>query len=87
MPKIVELFAFVICGADGEDEGIMEIPGHQRPYPLIGGDIEKVQELIPLADRWSAKINRRYVIKHFKFDSEINIGGAGNGRRYIDRSR
>lgn len=48
MPKITELFAYVMADADSDDEGIPAALSDSVWYPLMGADrgrMEKVQHL------------------------------------------
>lgn len=58
MPKISEMFAFVVADKDADDEGIM---GIQMPdgvfMPLVGADMKRVDSL-PIGRRVQAVKSR-----------------------------
>lgn len=78
MPKVTEIFAFVMADKDNEDEGIIgaEMPHPTRPgekmfMPFVGADMKRVASLRPLADSLRRTTGKNYKILHFKLAGEI----------------
>ena len=72
MPKITEMFAFVVADKDEDDEGVL---AHRLPdggwFPMVGADMGRVESLRIIADNLSQLIGKPYKILHFKLDGEI----------------
>ncbi len=62
--RIVELYAFVAKDKDGH-EGIMGFKNGDQWFPMIGADIDRVDSLIPIADKISAVTGQQYEIRYF----------------------
>jgi hypothetical protein len=74
MPKIKEMFAFVVADKDENDEGIMGIPTENGGWmPLVGADTDRVKSLKPFADQISKALNKPYTILHFKLINEVKL--------------
>lgn len=54
MPKIDEMFAFIIEDSGPEDEGIIGISTPSGWMPLVGADMKRVDLLRPMArgEQW-----------------------------------
>lgn len=82
MPKINRLYAFII--QDGErpdDEGIMATrisPPNQEPFwmPLVGADMNRVNDLVDHADQIASIKGKPYTIVEFQKVSEIHRQAA-----------
>lgn len=74
MPKITEMYAFVVADKDENDEGIIGFaPDPKAPtamMPMVGADMARIESLRPLADRVSAQIGKPYKILRFKLVGE-----------------
>lgn len=72
MPKITEMFAFVVADKDENDEGVMGFgtPGGGM-MPMVGADLDRVKSLIPIADQIKQVTGKAYKILHFKLTGEI----------------
>lgn len=67
MPKITEMFAFVVADKDENDEGVMGMmAGNGQWMPFVGADIKRVEVLTPFADEISKRIGKPYKILRFK---------------------
>lgn len=73
MPKITELFAFVVCDKDENDEGIMSFHTSEMNLhmPMVGADMKRVGSLKLMADKISKQIDKPYRILKFKLCEEI----------------
>lgn len=71
MPRITELFCFAINDTDPEDEGVpaFDLLGG---VPMIGADMARVEDLIPLAQRLSDESGKQ--IRIYKFSQREQIG-------------
>jgi len=68
--KITELYAFIV--RDGSGEGIMAF-GHP-PMPMIGADVERVNDLIKIATEF-LPMGKSYCIKKFKLAETDTLFG------------
>ena len=71
MPKITELFAFVVCDANEDDEGVMAMHDGITWVPMIGADMDRVDSLRPIADQIAMKTNKPYKILKFRLAEMI----------------
>jgi len=72
MPKITEMFAFVAEDIGSDDEGIMsfrDLDGTQ--WPMVGADLERIEQLRPIADVIAKSFKKEYRILRFKLEGEI----------------
>jgi len=65
MPKITEMFAFVVADKDENDEGIISVQVGDVHMPLVGADMDRVESLIPLADKIKEETGKDYKIIRF----------------------
>ena len=73
MPLITELYAFVAVATEGEpdDEGIMAFMTQDGTMmPMIGADMERVEQLKPIAKRAAAEAGCSYKILTFALSGE-----------------
>lgn len=70
MPKIIEMYAFVVCDKDENDEGIIGFaPDPRVPMamiPMVGADMARVKSLRPIADVICASLKKPYKILKFE---------------------
>lgn len=72
MPKIDEMFAFVVQDTGPDDEGIMaELLPNGSWAPMVGADMTRVRSIIPRADAIAKITGKSYKILHFKLVGEI----------------
>jgi hypothetical protein len=76
MPKITEMFAYVMADKDEDDEGVIGFYSPQAGgwIPMVGADVDRVKSLKKEADRISAQVGKPYKILKFKLVEEIEIG-------------
>lgn len=74
MPKITEMYAFVIPDKDENDEGIIGASIGPWMMPLVGADMVRVRYLKPIADAIVSKkpTHAPYKILKFKLVGEID---------------
>ena len=71
MPKITELWAFVVADTGPEDEGIMAwLPPIGSWMPMVGADPAGMEIFRPIADGISRKCGKPYRIKRFRLVEE-----------------
>lgn len=63
--KITELYAFIAKEKDGS-EGLMAFQAYGSWIPMVGADLERVDILIPIADKISRQEGFNYEIRYFK---------------------
>lgn len=55
MPRITELYAFVIADTDADDEGVPAFLNHNGVYmPMMGADLERAMLLVDMARELAA---------------------------------
>ena len=76
MPKITEMFAFVMADKNEDDEGVIGFYSAQAGgwVPMVGADVDRVKSLKKEADRISTQVGKPYKILKFKLVEEIEIG-------------
>lgn len=90
MPRITEMFAYVMADKDEEDEGVI---GFYSPHaggwvPMVGADMDRMKSLKKEADRISEQVGKPYKILKFKLVEEVKIGqGDDAASRVQDDSR
>jgi len=72
MPKITEMFAFVVADKNEDDEGVL---AHRLPdggwAPMVGADMKRIDSLRIIADDLSQLIGKPYKVLRFKLDGEV----------------
>jgi hypothetical protein len=72
MPKITEMYAFVMVDGEEDDEGIIGFKSQTGEWlPMVGADMERVKSLIPIANMLSRELEKPYKILRFKLDGEM----------------
>lgn len=71
MPKITEVFAFVVTDQDEDDEGIMGMQTPMGWMPFVGGDMARVASLREAADTICAQLGKPYRILRFSVREDI----------------
>ena len=64
---IKRLYAFVAVDPENGDEGVMAFqpPGTPIMLPMIGADLDRVRDLIPIADEMEKQTGTPYTVKYF----------------------
>lgn len=68
MPKITQLYAFVMTDKDSDDEGIMGMRSQVTEdwMPFVGADMSLIETIKPIADRICKQTGKTYKILRFK---------------------
>lgn len=62
--RITEIYAFISKDKEGH-EGIMGFNSPNGWMPMIGADIERVDQLVPIADKIAGMSGQKYEIRYF----------------------
>lgn len=49
MPRVTELYAYVVADSGPDDEGIPAFASAHGPMPMVGADMERADQLRPMA--------------------------------------
>jgi hypothetical protein len=74
MPKITEMYAFVMEDSGPDDEGVMAMQLGDFWYPLVGADMDRVNVLKPHADDLARREGKPYKILKFSRREDITDG-------------
>lgn len=76
MPKVTELFAFVVVAdQDQDDEGVMAFLSGNTWLPMVGADMKRIEALRPIADSISRQMGKPYRVVRFRAVEEIELQG------------
>ena len=79
MPRIDEMYAFIVEDSGPDDEGVIGIQsmegdsGYRLWLPLVGADIARVNSLRPIARGIGRKIGKKVTLVHFTNRQDIEI--------------
>lgn len=79
MPRITEMYAFVVEDTGPDDEGVMAIQSmegedDQRIWvPLVGADMAIVNSLRPIARGIGRKIGKKVTLVHFSNREDLEV--------------
>jgi hypothetical protein len=84
MPKITEVFAFVVADKDADDEGVpamsVNVPGAGPHFmPLFGADMARAESMRPLAQHVADTTGKKLTLMRFtgrEIIDEIIPGGS-----------
>ncbi len=65
MPRIEEMYAFVVEDSGPDDEGVVAMSVGGVMMPMVGADIARVESLKPMARIISAQIGKKVKLLHF----------------------
>ena len=66
MPKIDDMYAWVIADTDSDDEGIPAFMSGGVWYPCVGADKDRVESLRPFAEQTARDQGKPIKLLHFK---------------------
>ena len=73
MPRVTELFAFVIEDRGPEDEGVPAILTDRGMLPLMGADWEREEGLRPHAQRLATQFGKPIRLLRFRGLEEVEV--------------
>lgn len=72
MPKITEMYAFVVADKDADDEGVVGVSTPNGWMPLVGADMKRMEALKPMAKDLARELKKP--IRILKFTTMTEIG-------------
>jgi hypothetical protein len=72
MPKISQLFCFAAYDKDEDDEGVPTFQSKLGPIPLMGADVTRVEQFMPIAQQIADATGKQ--IRIYKFSHKEQIG-------------
>lgn len=79
MPRIEEMYAFIVEDSGSDDEGVIGIQtgpgdGGQRLWlPLVGADMARVNSLRPIAQGIGHQIGKKVTLVHFSNRQDLEV--------------
>ena len=79
MPRIAEMYAFVVEDSGPDDEGVIGIQtglgddGQRLWLPLVGADMARVNSLRPIAQGIGRQIGKRVTLVHFSNREDLEV--------------
>jgi hypothetical protein len=73
MPKIDAMFAFVVEDTGPEDEGLIAQNIGSMWMPMVGADMDRVNNLRPLAAAIGKQLNKKIKLLKFTNREEIEV--------------
>jgi len=73
MPKIQEMYAFIVEDSGPDDEGIIGIQSEEGWLPLVGADMARVESLKPIARGIGNKTGKKVKLVHFTNREDLGV--------------
>ena len=78
MPKIKEMYAFIVEDSGPDDEGVIGIESMEGTsghiwLPLVGADMARVESLKPMARDIGHQIGKRVTLVHFTNREDLEV--------------
>ncbi|GAI38729.1 unnamed protein product [marine sediment metagenome] len=78
MPRIEEMYAFIVEDNGPDDEGVIGIQAISREHapiwlPLVGADMARVDSLRPLAEDIGRQIGKKVTLVHFSNRQDLEV--------------
>lgn len=73
MPKIQEMYAFVVEDTGADDEGVIGIQSEEGWLPLVGADMARVESLKPIARGIGNQIGKKVKLVHFTNREDLGV--------------
>ena len=73
MPKITELFAFIVADQNEEDEGVITFKSGDEWVPMLGTDMKRIESLRPIADTIAYQMGKSYRVIRFQAVGEVEF--------------
>lgn len=75
MPKIDEMYAFVVEDSGPDDEGIIGMNTKGGWMPLVGADMARIESLRPIARDIAHQLGKPVKLLHFDNRMELEVIG------------
>lgn len=75
MPKIDEMYAFVVEDSGPDDEGIIGMNTKGGWMPLVGADMARIESLRPIARNIAYQLGKPVKLLHFDNRKELEVIG------------
>jgi len=79
MPKITDMYAFIVEDTGPDDEGVIGIQsmegesGERIWLPLVGADMARVNSLKPIAEGIGRQIGKKVTLVHFSNREDLEV--------------
>lgn len=79
MPRIEEMYAFIVEDSGPEDEGVIGIQsmegdsGRRLWLPLVGADMARVNSLRPIAQGIGHQLGKKVTLVHFSNREDVEV--------------
>lgn len=78
MPKIKEMYAFIVEDSGPDDEGVIGIQSMRGSsgciwLPLVGADMARVESLKPMARGIGKQIGKKVTLVHFTNREDLEV--------------
>ena len=73
MPKIEEMYAFIIQDTGPDDEGVIGIMTKNGWLPLVGADMARVESLKPIARGIGNRMGKKVKLVHFTGCEDLGV--------------
>lgn len=75
MPKITEMYAFVMSDVDDDDEGVIAFYDHNTRgwMPMVGADMARIEDLKPIAQVVANERKKEVRLVHLVKDDTITV--------------
>ena len=79
MPRIEEIYAFIVEDSGPDDEGVIGIQtepgkdGKRLWLPLVGADMKRVDSLRPIARGIGRQIGKQVTLVHFSNRQDLEV--------------
>lgn len=83
MPKIMEIWAYIVADTGPEDEGIVAMKRNGVWLPMVGADKERVESLRPYAEETASITGQKITLAKFtqRTDLKTITPSSNNGVR------
>ena len=65
MPRITEMYAFIVEDTGPDDEGVVAFNRDGAWIPMVGADMKRVESLRPIAHNLARKLGKPVKLIHF----------------------
>ena len=73
MPKITEMYAFIVADTGPEDEGVAAMLRGNAWLPMVGADMKRVESLRPFAEDLAKTTGQKITIARFTQRTDLEV--------------